>query len=665
MPIRRRANPSIVQLVWNCIKNQTEQQELVDFSKITHYLESELRCTQEAAENHVLDLVLDGLILENTRVHHADGKSTSIQGYKIPYGQTVSNENKDWYCIECHLAGFVEECLKCHRVFHPDCLIKKPPVVVALKFLNDTSTPPILKDISLTDPVSVFKENGSISDPVPLELIKNDVDNNRNDEKTSSYLNLDNNVNGNLETLCSICKIKKEEDLCPLDKKDLNYLFGFILDRIKSWLPVNLTHKMDPEQQQELCPSQQLEWRSKQLWFAPISMADLQKKVNNREYSSISEFQADVLMIRHNIAIFHGLESQEYGAAELMLRDCCHELSELCVCSDCYRHSNEKLHTSWFCFPCKNPHRLVWAKQKGYPHWPAKIIRETDTLYDVRFFGGKYERSILSKNSVKPIDTPMDKLQIKHNAGFKKALDELHLHQSLLADESAIEKLLVEGKWAKEKKKRRSNGSPKTERKSLAPKKPLIQIKSDIYEFPDGSDGVIEPPPQFKRKSNANKIIKKSKKPDINEVVCVRDEDDHLTSSSFPSTETRVDQVTSSTECIPSDDHSERQMHELDKPYSDMRRKLEAAKDKNDLILTAMNSTREEIDRIEAEHAEQIRKLTLEHEAQISETKRKQWCYNCQQDAIYHCCWNTAYCSPACQQHHWQAEHKKVCRRKR
>jgi hypothetical protein len=40
-------------------------------------------------------------------------------------------------------------------------------------------------------------------------------------------------------------------------------------------------------------------------------------------------------------------------------------------------------------------------------------------------------------------------------------------------------------------------------------------------------------------------------------------------------------------------------------------------------------------------------------------------CYNCESEAIYHCCWNTAYCSIECQQLHWQKEHKRVCRRKR
>lgn len=32
---------------------------------------------------------------------------------------------------------------------------------------------------------------------------------------------------------------------------------------------------------------------------------------------------------------------------------------------------------------------------------------------------------------------------------------------------------------------------------------------------------------------------------------------------------------------------------------------------------------------------------------------------------MYHCCWNTSYCSIKCQQEHWHREHKRMCRRKR
>jgi len=40
-------------------------------------------------------------------------------------------------------------------------------------------------------------------------------------------------------------------------------------------------------------------------------------------------------------------------------------------------------------------------------------------------------------------------------------------------------------------------------------------------------------------------------------------------------------------------------------------------------------------------------------------------CYNCEEEAMYHCCWNTSYCSIKCQQEHWHVEHKRMCRRKR
>ena len=66
-----------------------------------------------------------------------------------------------------------------------------------------------------------------------------------------------------------------------------------------------------------------------------------------------------------------------------------------------------------------------------------------------------------------------------------------------------------------------------------------------------------------------------------------------------------------------------------------------------------------ELEKLQAEHAKELRQLTDRHQQIISEIKKKQWCYNCEAEAIYHCCWNTAYCSTDCQQIHWQREHKK------
>ena len=71
-------------------------------------------------------------------------------------------------------------------------------------------------------------------------------------------------------------------------------------------------------------------------------------------------------------------------------------------------------------------------------------------------------------------------------------------------------------------------------------------------------------------------------------------------------------------------------------------------------------------------------------EKEISSIKRTQWvswyrfqsdvsinhclcvqCANCEKEAMYFCCWNNNYCSFECQQHHWHAGHKRVCKRKK
>lgn len=57
-------------------------------------------------------------------------------------------------------------------------------------------------------------------------------------------------------------------------------------------------------------------------------------------------------------------------------------------------------------------------------------------------------------------------------------------------------------------------------------------------------------------------------------------------------------------------------------------------------------------------------KLAERFRREISANKKKQWCWQCEAEAIYHCCWNTAYCSVECQQQHWP-QHRRNCRRKR
>lgn len=62
-------------------------------------------------------------------------------------------------------------------------------------------------------------------------------------------------------------------------------------------------------------------------------------------------------------------------------------MAEIENCPSCYLNANTKKHT-WFIEVCPRPHLLVWAKLKGFPYWPAKVMSiNTSGMADVRFFG--------------------------------------------------------------------------------------------------------------------------------------------------------------------------------------------------------------------------------------------------------------------------------------
>lgn len=47
---------------------------------------------------------------------------------------------------------------------------------------------------------------------------------------------------------------------------------------------------------------------------------------------------------------------------------------------------------------CKQAHLVVWAKQKSYPYWPAKLmsVNATTNKVEVRYFGEKYYRATVT-----------------------------------------------------------------------------------------------------------------------------------------------------------------------------------------------------------------------------------------------------------------------------
>merc|ERR1711862_741992 len=98
-----------------------------------------------------------------------------------------------------------------------------------------------------------------------------------------------------------------------------------------------------------------------------------EEKTKARRYKYFKQFQADADVIYHNVAICYGIDSEIAELAKLMLLDCVYDLDEIAQCKDCYYYSKAK-GEDWFCQPCRPPHELVFAKQKGFSYWPAKVV---------------------------------------------------------------------------------------------------------------------------------------------------------------------------------------------------------------------------------------------------------------------------------------------------
>lgn len=77
-------------------------------------------------------------------------------------------------------------------------------------------------------------------------------------------------------------------------------------------------------------------------------------------------------------------------------------------------------------------------------------------------------------------------------------------------------------------------------------------------------------------------------------------------------------------------------------------------------LTTERDQAREEVHRREL----QLNEIKLFYETEIKRIKQRTWCQVCLNEAFYHCCPGTAYCSEDCQFKHWTVQHNRDCRRR-
>nr|XP_057943548.1 zinc finger MYND domain-containing protein 11 isoform X1 [Doryrhamphus excisus] len=646
---KRQADPKVVQYVWAAIEVIRNQKQIANMDRISKYLSRVFSMHPKETARQLSLAVKDGLVVETLTVGCKGSKAGIEQeGYWLPgdemepqaEGSKVGEgghanicsavcppqeweaESHDWYCFQCHLPGDVLPCDNCFRVFH-------------LKCLSEEGRP---------------RDAGS-------------------------------------HWQCVVCRGSKKKNL---NKQEMCKYLRFIVQRMKE-RAVDLNKKGKDTKHPMY----------RRLIHSALDVSNIQENLSEGKYKNFEEFKADAQLIVHNTAILYGVHSDQAEIARLLFSDTCHELNELLLCKNCFYLSNARP-DNWFCYPCSPSHDLVWAKMKGFGYWPAKVLQREDNQVDVRFFGHQHQRAWIPSDNIQDIKVSVQQLQVKRSSGWKKACEELEVYQRFLKEGRFWKtKLEDSGQQSQRKASQDDSDSGRTEqperndeaessisstsnelvRQMKSSQEPKAK-KSRRAQQVELKEEASDPEPEMEAVSSSQEIPVSSAPPQP-EKLSVSTQT-RKTSGGSPRTLHRGTQTASDGAC-------QNMCHEkytkvLEMMKADNKRETERVvrealeklraemeEEKRQAVSKAVGGAQAEMDRkckqvkdkCKEELVEEVKKLVSQHKQLISQTKKKQWCYNCEEEAMYHCCWNTSYCSIKCQQEHWHADHKRTCRRKR
>uniref|UniRef100_A0A4W5PC58 Zinc finger, MYND-type containing 11 n=1 Tax=Hucho hucho TaxID=62062 RepID=A0A4W5PC58_9TELE len=466
-----------------------------------------------------------------------------------------------------------------------------------------------------------------------------------------------------------------------LNKQEMCKYLRFIIQRMKE-RAVDLNKKSKDTQHPMY----------RRLIHTTLDVTNIQENLTEGKYKSFDEFKADAQLIVHNTAILFGVHSDQAEIARLLYSDTCHELNELMLCKNCFYLSNARP-DNWFCYPCTPNHEVVWAKMKGFGYWPAKVLQREDNQVDVRFFGHQHQRAWIPADNIQDIKVSVQQLQVKRSASWKKACDELELSQCFQR----------EGRFWKTKMVERleERRGDREERLTERPE----EAESSISSTSNNNEQLDRQEPKAKksRRSQAPEPKEEDPEPEMEAVSSSQEipvTTPHQPEKLSVSTQTKKASAASprslhrSTQTT-SDGACQNMCHEkYTKIFNDVKDMMKAdnKRETERMVREALEKLRSEMEdekrqavskavsggqaemerkcktvkeKCKEELVEEVKKMVAQHKQLISTTKKKQWCYNCEEEAMYHCCWNTSYCSIKCQQEHWHADHKRTCRRKR
>ncbi len=87
-------------------------------------------------------------------------------------------------------------------------------------------------------------------------------------------------------------------------------------------------------------------------------------------------------------------------------------------------------------------------------------MKKDGNKYDVRYFGGNYERGIIDAKNIQPIETSINQLKVRRTALWNDAYDELMKFQEIAKDPESQAKLPPRGKGGSTTPKGKGNLFP-------------------------------------------------------------------------------------------------------------------------------------------------------------------------------------------------------------
>ncbi|XP_078459930.1 zinc finger MYND domain-containing protein 11 isoform X12 [Lampetra fluviatilis] len=631
---RRQSDPQVVQQLWKAIEVIRNQKQIANLDRISKHVARIYSMHPKETSRQLGLAVKDGLIVETMTVGCKGSKlGIEQEGYWLPgEDNPEEEETSDWYCFECHQAGEVLACESCFRVYHPRC--------------------------------------------VPSEMVPGDAD---------------------TRWACPICQSFKQRNW---PKQELCTYLKFVVQRMKEKSPdiykkVNATgHPL-----------------YRRLVHTPMDLCSIQKNVELCKYRTVDEFLSHAQLLLHNAVLFFGEISPQAEVSKILYRDTKHEVDELLLCKICFYMSNARPE-NWFCYPCNPPHKLVWARMKGYGCWPAKVMQHVDDRVDVRFFGHNHQRAWIQEEFVRDISAGIHELVIKRSSGWSKARAELERYQEFVRGGKVWKLADGEQRSSDDVEVGISSSIPSISSTS-SEQCSTLRCKVMLYNL-SCIQARLQHEPKAKKPKLAKYDSNCKERPCVPRQKCEEAEAMECVSSSqeVPQAAPPIERLSVGTQTrragssggtktlhrgtqTSSDSPCHNMCHEkYSKIFNEFKERMEGdhKRDTERLVREALEKLRSELDedkraavtkavanlqtemdkkckqvkeKCKEEFLEEIKKLATQHKQMISHTKKKQWCYNCEEEAMYHCCWNTSYCSIKCQQEHWHSEHKRTCRRKR